>query len=73
MFFSFQGQLFSCIHVDESMWSLEDGNLIRILLSKAKSSDVWPSLMADGRYAASPQVLMEMKKQADLELFQLQV
>ncbi|XP_052126801.1 nudC domain-containing protein 2 [Frankliniella occidentalis] len=69
------GTLFQTIHVDDSVWTIEDGCLLDIVLSKSntfKQDEIWESLMEDGSYKPDPLVFHEMRKKLDLERFQLE-
>ncbi|KAK3912356.1 NudC domain-containing protein 2 [Frankliniella fusca] len=71
----FKGTLFQAIHVDDSVWTIEDRCLLDIVLSKSntfKQDEIWESLMEDGCYKPDPLVFHEMRKKLDLERFQLE-
>lgn len=60
---------------DETVWTIEDGFLCVVLVN-AKSSvseEMWESLLADGSFAPDPLTLLEMRKNLDLEKFQIEV
>ncbi|CAH0383085.1 unnamed protein product [Bemisia tabaci] len=72
----FQGTLFSIIHADEAIWTIEDGGrLLNIVLPKADYAAkdiIWSSLMEDGTYAPDALTFHEMRKKLDLEKFQIE-
>ena len=60
---------------DESTWTIEDQELLRIQLVKMdeRSKDTcWLSLLKD-QYQPDPYLLNEIRKKLDLERFQLEV
>ncbi|CAG0921629.1 unnamed protein product [Notodromas monacha] len=69
------GKLRDTVRGDETVWTLEDGVLLRIVLVKAtdfaNSEKVWESLL-DGKYVATPEVYFAMQKKLDLEKFQME-
>lgn len=69
-----QGQPFDIVVEDESTWTLEDKQLLRIQLVKAnpRKDQCWLSLLKDQFYADA-KTLNEMRKKLDLEQFQLEV
>ncbi|KAL0274315.1 UNVERIFIED_CONTAM: hypothetical protein PYX00_006768 [Menopon gallinae] len=70
----FEGPFPRTVHAEESVWTLEDGVLC-ILLPKADYSvkeDMWESLIADGVFQPDPWTLHEMRKDLDLERFQIE-
>ncbi|KAJ1530387.1 hypothetical protein ONE63_005296 [Megalurothrips usitatus] len=71
----FKGNLFSPVHADDCVWTIEDGSLLDIVLSKTdtfKQDAIWESLLEDGGYKPEPLVFHEMRKKLDLERFQLE-
>lgn len=71
-----QGKLFGTVHSDDSVWTIEDGCLLTIVMSKAnyeKKEEIWEALLHDGHYQPDPPTLHEMRKKIDLEKFQLEV
>ena len=69
-----EGQLFYTIIVDESTWTIEDKELLRIQLVKMdeRIKDIaWLSLFKN-QYKPDPVVLTEMRKKLDLERFQME-
>uniref|UniRef100_A0A1B6EC06 CS domain-containing protein n=1 Tax=Clastoptera arizonana TaxID=38151 RepID=A0A1B6EC06_9HEMI len=70
-----KGKLFGSVHCDDSVWTIEDGCLLNIVLSKAqyeKKEDIWEALLQDGSYQPDLLTLHEMRKKIDLEKFQLE-
>lgn len=71
-----QGKPRGTVRADESVWTLEDGKLLRIVLVKAEdvahSEKVWESLL-EGQFVATAAEFWEMRKKLDLEKFQLEV
>uniref|UniRef100_A0A5S6QS35 CS domain-containing protein n=1 Tax=Trichuris muris TaxID=70415 RepID=A0A5S6QS35_TRIMR len=68
-----EGELFAPVHVEESVWTLEDGKTLRIMLSKSTSSQnkCWRSLFADGSHAPDAVIYDRMEKCLVLERFQV--
>ncbi|NXY86564.1 NUDC2 protein, partial [Alcedo cyanopectus] len=66
-----QGKLFDSTVTDEGTWTLEDRNLIRIVLMKTNrdAGNCWPSLL-ENDYAADPWVQDQMQRKLTLERFQ---
>lgn len=76
MFSVKQGNLFKAVHGDDSLWTIEDGSVLDIVLSKAdtfKQDEIWESLLEGDGYKPDPLTLHEMRKKLDLERFQLEV
>jgi hypothetical protein len=74
--FNLQGKLFGNIHADESVWTLEDGNTLNIVMIKSdytKREKVWEALLANGNYAPDILTLHEMRNKLNLENFQIEV
>lgn len=74
--FFLQGDLFKAVHADDSVWTIEDGCLLDIVLSKSdtfKQDEIWESLLNDDRFKPDPLTFHEMRKKLDLERFQLEV
>lgn len=72
---SFQGQLPRPVYANELIWTIEDNNLC-IVLAKADHSvkdDMWESLLSDGQFQPDAWTLHEMRKNLDLERFQMEV
>ena len=67
-----EGNLYDVIVPDDSVWTLEDKKLLRILLQKRErhAGNCWKSLMADNTYAVDPMTFQEMEKKLTLERFQ---
>ncbi|XP_003388155.1 PREDICTED: nudC domain-containing protein 2-like [Amphimedon queenslandica] len=67
----FEGKLAGNIVADESVWTLEDRKLIRLVLVKSgrEASNCWQSLLI-GQYECDPLVFNEMEKKLTLERFQ---
>lgn len=71
----FKGRLYSAVHADETVWTVEDNKLLNIVLAKADVSlkdEIWESLLEGGVYQPDPFTLHEMKKKLDLERFQIE-
>lgn len=66
----FSGRLKRSILVDESTWSIEDQNIIRILLTKCGKSGFWDSLFEDGTHAVDPWTKSQMQKNLTRERFE---
>ncbi|KFD55650.1 hypothetical protein M514_03398 [Trichuris suis] len=68
-----EGELFAPVHAEESVWTLEKGTMLRIMLSKASNSRSkgWSSLFADGSYAPDALTYDKMEKSLVLERFQV--
>ncbi|XP_032532744.1 nudC domain-containing protein 2-like [Chiroxiphia lanceolata] len=66
-----QSKLSDSTVTDEGTWTLEDGQLIRIVLTKTNrdAGDCWTSL-SENEYAADPWVQDQMQRKFTLELFQ---
>ena len=73
----FEGIPFETIIEDESTWTIEDQQLLRIQLVKMdeRSKDTcWLSLLKDPiQFQPDPYILNDMRKKLDLERFQLEV
>ncbi|XP_050690034.1 nudC domain-containing protein 2-like [Eriocheir sinensis] len=70
----FEGTLFGVVRGDETVWTLEDRKLVRIVMTKADTNtkeNVWEGLLKE-RFLADPFVLHEMRKKLDLERFQME-
>lgn len=68
----FQGGLCETVLADESTWTIEDSQLLRILLVKAGGRrEYWPSLLR-GQFQADPFTLHSMRQKLDLERYQLE-
>ena len=67
-----KGKLFGTVLADESVWTLEDNKLLRVVLVKSdrSASNCWKSLLEGGQYKCSPWVLDQMEKKLTLERFQ---
>jgi len=68
--------LYSKVHADETVWTLEDNKLLNIVLAKADVSlkdEIWESLLEGGVYQPDAYTLHEMRKKLDLERFQIEV
>ncbi|XP_050416535.1 nudC domain-containing protein 2 [Patella vulgata] len=65
------GDLTEPIHTDDAVWTLEDGKLLRICLSKTYTTPdhCWKSLLID-QYQADSFIYDEMQKKLTLESFQ---
>jgi len=70
----FEGELFDNVIVDESTWSVEDRQLVRILLAKSITKDnfCWKSLFQDGRCAPDVWTLDQMQRKLTLERYQIE-
>ncbi|TRZ22149.1 hypothetical protein HGM15179_005053 [Zosterops borbonicus] len=66
-----QGKLFDSTVTDEGTWTLEDRQLIRIVLMKTNrdAGNCWTSLL-ENEYAADPWVQDQMQRKLTLERFQ---
>ncbi|KXJ14356.1 nudC domain-containing protein 2 [Exaiptasia diaphana] len=66
-----KGKLFGRVIPDESVWTLEDQTLIRIVLVKSEQNPAkgWKSLLVD-QYQVDPFTFNEMEKKLTLERFQ---
>ncbi|KAK3737965.1 hypothetical protein QZH41_009199, partial [Actinostola sp. cb2023] len=66
-----KGELFGRVLPDESVWTVEDQKLIRIVLVKSQRdpSKGWKSLLTD-QYQTDPFTFNEMEKKLTLERFQ---
>lgn len=76
----FQGKPFSTVKEDDSVWTIEDGDggkrILSIVLTKADyvgKEKIWEALMDDRSYQPDPMTFHEMRKKIDLEKFQLEV
>lgn len=73
----FEGIPYETIIEDESTWTIEDQQLLRIQLVKMdeRSKDTcWLSLLKDPiQFQPDPYILNDMRKKLDLERFQLEV
>ncbi|KAJ9600785.1 hypothetical protein L9F63_001065 [Diploptera punctata] len=70
----FKGRLFSTVHPNETVWTIEDNNLLSIVLAKADvtlKDEIWESLL-ENDYKPDPYTLHEMRKKMDLEKFQIE-
>eukprot|EP00051_Salpingoeca_urceolata_P006212 m.82472 g.82472 ORF g.82472 m.82472 type:complete len:196 (+) comp14729_c0_seq4:200-787(+) len=67
----FEGKLGGVVVVDDSLWTVEDRRLVRIVLTKSgrRADNTWPSLL-EGQYAADAGTFDEMQKKMTLERFQ---
>ncbi|KAF2986043.1 hypothetical protein EK904_002201 [Melospiza melodia maxima] len=65
------GKLFDSTVTDEGTWTLEDRQLIRIVLMKTNrdAGNCWTSLL-ENEYAADPWVQDQMQRKLTLERFQ---
>ena len=71
-----KGPLFSTVHPDDLVWTIEDGCLLDIVLSKTSpitKNEVWEALLEGGGFQPDPLTFHEMRKKLDLEHFQLEV
>ncbi|XP_026690226.2 nudC domain-containing protein 2-like [Ciona intestinalis] len=70
----FDGDLFEFVDTEESVWSLEDRKLVRILLAKAKKTNgtCWKSLFLDGSCAPDEWTFDQMQRKFTLEKYQVQ-
>lgn len=71
----FKGKLFSTVHADDSVWTIEDGKILNIVISKAdyaEKEQIWEALLEDGRYQPDAWTIHEMRKKIDLEKFQIE-
>ncbi|GLG93194.1 hypothetical protein R5R35_012720 [Gryllus longicercus] len=69
------GKLFNVVHADETVWTIEDGRVLSIVLGKATpahSEEIWEALLADGQFAPDPLTVHNMRKKMDLEKFQIE-
>ncbi|NXS87820.1 NUDC2 protein, partial [Erpornis zantholeuca] len=66
-----QGKLFDSTVTDEGTWTLEDRQLIRIVLMKTNrdAGNCWTSLL-ENEYTADPWVQDQMQRKLTLERFQ---
>ncbi|KAL2299495.1 hypothetical protein Nmel_014156, partial [Mimus melanotis] len=66
-----QGKLFDSTVTDEGTWTLEDRQMIRIVLMKTNrdAGNCWTSLL-ENEYAADPWVQDQMQRKLTLERFQ---
>ncbi|XP_034246953.1 nudC domain-containing protein 2-like [Thrips palmi] len=70
-----KGNLLKAVHGDDSLWTIEDGSILDIVLSKSdtfKQDEIWESLLEEEGYKPDPLTLHEMRKKLDLERFQLE-
>ncbi|CAI8040387.1 NudC domain-containing protein 2, partial [Geodia barretti] len=67
----FKGKLSGKVITDDSIWTLEDKKLLRIVLSKSNrdAANCWRSLL-EGQYAADAHVFDQMERKLTLERFQ---
>ncbi|PFX23552.1 nudC domain-containing protein 2-like [Stylophora pistillata] len=67
----FKGELYGTVLADESTWTLEDNELVRIILMKSSrdAASGWKSLLVN-EYSADPWTFNEMEKKLTLERFQ---
>nr|XP_058948737.1 nudC domain-containing protein 2-like isoform X2 [Pocillopora verrucosa] len=67
----FKGELYGTVLADESTWTLEDNELVRIILVKSSrdAASGWKSLLVS-EYSADPWTFNEMEKKLTLERFQ---
>eukprot|EP00117_Sycon_ciliatum_P045406 scpid58875/ scgid3270/ NudC domain-containing protein 2 len=70
-FCAMQGELFARVVTDDCVWTVEDGSLLQIMLSKSSRhpSDCWKSLLKH-QYPADSLTFDEMEKKMTLERFQ---
>ncbi|PSN42495.1 hypothetical protein C0J52_09796 [Blattella germanica] len=71
----FKGRLFSTVHPDETIWTIEDSKLLNIVLAKADvtlKDEIWESLLEGEMFKPDPLTLHEMRKKMDLEKFQIE-
>ncbi|ESO07752.1 hypothetical protein HELRODRAFT_156707 [Helobdella robusta] len=69
----FEGQPYATIQPDNSLWTLEDNNLVRICLEKNEkgASKCWSSLLI-GQYATDAWLFDQMQKKLTLQRYQLE-
>jgi len=67
----FEGDLPNPVLADESIWTVEDRRLLRILLVKGGQVDFWPSLLVQ-QHIADPITVQQMRKKLDLERYQIE-
>lgn len=69
----FKGELHKTVQADDSVWTLEDGRLVRICLVKADKTagSCWLSLLTD-QFVADPFVADQMQQKLTLQRFQLE-
>uniref|UniRef100_A0A1B6JK04 CS domain-containing protein n=1 Tax=Homalodisca liturata TaxID=320908 RepID=A0A1B6JK04_9HEMI len=70
-----KGQLYKTVHPDDSVWTIEDGCVLDIILSKAEyegKDTLWEALLKDRSYQPDPLTLHNMRQKLDLEKFQLE-
>ncbi|XP_066999657.1 nudC domain-containing protein 2 [Anabrus simplex] len=71
----FTGNLFGTVHADETVWTIEDGKVLTIVLAKANHSlkeEIWESLLENHGFQPDMLTLHEMRKKFDLEKFQIE-
>lgn len=71
-----KGNTFEIVHPDDSVWTIEDGCVLNIILSKAEyegKDTIWEALLSDRSFQPDPLTLHEMRKKIDLEKFQIEV
>lgn len=67
------GELGGKVRVEESTWTLEDRQLLRVLLAKAHTAaknNCWPTLMADGSCALDAFTKDQVERKLTLQRFQ---
>lgn len=72
----FQGRLYRTVHVDETVWTVEDNKMLNIVLAKADvtlKDEIWESLLEGDMYKPDAFTLHEMRQKLDLERFQIEV
>ncbi|PNF21573.1 NudC domain-containing protein 2 [Cryptotermes secundus] len=71
----FKGRLYSTVHADETVWTVEDNKLLSIVLAKADvtlKDEIWESLLEGDMYKPDPLTLHKMRQKLDLERFQIE-
>jgi len=67
----FQGVLFDKVIEDESTWTIEDRNLLRILLVKSRTENHWVSLL-ENQYRPDPSTLLKIREKHHLQRYEME-
>jgi len=68
----FQGVLFDKVIEDESTWTIEDRNLLRILLVKSRTTENhWISLL-ENQYRPDPSTLLKIREKHHLQRYEME-
>jgi len=67
----FQGGLFDKVIEDECTWTIEDRNLLRILLVKSRTEKHWSSLL-ENQYQLDPLTLHKVREKHHLQRYEME-